>query len=191
MKAFFTNPRLSALLVVFILLLGLTALSSLARQEDPTMTERWSSVSTFLPGATAERVEALVTEPIETRLRKVPEIRTIESNSRAGYSLISIELYDRVDASQTDVVWSEIRDKLTEVHAELPAATSAPKLEMREPLASTLIVALGWSGTAPIEMSILSRLAESLQIKLANLPGTKETDVYGEIEEEVLLRNAS
>ncbi len=187
MKAFFTNPRLSALLIVFILLLGLTALGSLARQEDPTMTERWSSVTTFLPGATAERVESLVTEPIETRLREVSEIRTIDSNSRAGYSLISIELYDRVDASQTDVVWSEIRDKLAEVHAELPAATSVPKLEMRAPLASTLVVALSWAGDGPIEMSILSRLAESLEIKLANLPGSKETDVYGEVEEEVLV----
>lgn len=187
MQAFFTNPRLSALLIVFILLMGLTALTSLARQEDPTMTERWASVTTFLPGASAERVESLVTEPVETRLREVPEIRSIDSNSRTGYSLIGIELYDHVDASQTDVVWAEIRDKLSEVHPELPVATSVPKLEMRAPLASTVVVALSWTGQTPIEMSILSRLAESLEIRLANLPGTKETDVYGEIEEEVLV----
>ena len=98
MQAFFTNPRLSALLIVFILLMGLTALTSLARQEDPTMTERWASVTTFLPGASAERVESLVTEPVETRLREVPEIRSIDSNSRTGYSLIGIELYDHVES---------------------------------------------------------------------------------------------
>ena len=187
MQAFFTNPRLSALLIVFILLMGLTALGSLARQEDPTMTERWSSVTTFLPGATAERVESLVTEPIETRLREIPEIRTIESNSRAGYSLISLELYDRVGADQTDVIWAEIRDKLADVQTELPAAASVPRLEMRAPLASTLIVSLGWSADTAPEMSILSRLAETLEIRLANLPGTKETQTYGAIDEEVLV----
>ena len=114
MRAFFTNPRLSALLIVFILLMGFTALNGLARQEDPTMTERWASVTTFLAGATAERVESLVTEPVETQLREIPEIRTISSNSRAGYSLISVELYDSVEPDQTDVVWSEIRDKIAE-----------------------------------------------------------------------------
>ena len=126
MRSFFDNPRLTALLVVFVLLMGATALLGLARQEDPTMTERWSSVTTYLPGATAERVESLVTEPIETRLREIPEIRSIDSNSRAGYSLIGLELYDHVGATETDVVWAEIRDKLAEVHAELPGSASVP-----------------------------------------------------------------
>ena len=71
MSAFYSNPRLSVLLVVFVLLFGGTALLGLARQEDPTMTERWASVTTYLPGATAARVESLVTEPIETRLREM------------------------------------------------------------------------------------------------------------------------
>ena len=95
------------------------------------MTERWASITTFLPGATAERVESLVTEPMETRLREIPEISTIESNSRAGYSLISLQLYDHVSANETDVVWSEIRDKLAEAHSELPEATTVPLLQMR------------------------------------------------------------
>jgi multidrug efflux pump subunit AcrB len=187
MRAFYENPRLSALLVVFVLLLGGTALMSLARQEDPTMTERWASVTTFLAGATAERVESLVTEPIETRLREIPEIRTIDSNSRAGYSLIGLELYDHVGADETDVVWAEIRDKLAEVHADLPGATTVPLLEMRAPLASTLIVALTWDADTTAEMSILTRLAESLEISLANLPGTRETELYGVVEEELLV----
>ncbi|MEM8766874.1 MAG: efflux RND transporter permease subunit, partial [Pseudomonadota bacterium] len=187
MQAFFTNPRLSALLVVFVLLMGGTALMGLARQEDPTMTERWASVTTFLPGATAERVESLVTEPIETKLREIPEIRTIDSNSRAGYSLVGIELYDHVQPGENDVVWSEVRDKLAEVHAGLPQSTTVPLLEMRAPLASTVIVALSWTADSAMEMSILTRLADALEIKLANLAGTKETGVYGAIEEEVLV----
>jgi len=160
---------------------------SLARQEDPTMTERWASVTTFLPGATAERVESLVTEPIETRLREIPEIRTIDSNSRAAYSLIGIELYDHVGPGENDVVWSKVRDKLAEVHADLPATTSTPLLEMRAPLASTIIVALTWDAQTERQMSILSRLARALEIRLANLSGSKETAVYGEIDEEILV----
>jgi multidrug efflux pump subunit AcrB len=187
MNVFFTNPRLSALLILFVLLIGGTALMGLARQEDPTMVERYASVSTFLPGASAERVESLVTEPIETRLREVPEIRKIRSNSRAGYSVISLELYDHVQPGENDIVWSEVRDKLAEVHPTLPLGTTSPLLEMRAPLASTVIVSLTWNESSATELNILSRLAADLRIRLANLPGTKETDVYGESEEEILV----
>ena len=36
------------------------------------MTERYGFVKTFLPGASAERVETLITEPIEKKLREIP-----------------------------------------------------------------------------------------------------------------------
>ena len=187
MATFFENPRLSALLILFVLLLGGTALMGLARQEDPTMTERWAGITTFLPGATAARVESLVSEPIETRLREIPEIRVIDSNSRAGYSLVGLELYDHVGPGENDIVWAEVRDKLAEVHADLPPGSTVPLLEMRAPLASTVIVALTWRDDSPAEMSILTRLADALKIRFANLPGTKETEIYGESEEEVLV----
>jgi multidrug efflux pump subunit AcrB len=184
---FYRNPRLTALSIGFVLLIGASALLGLARQEDPTMTERWASVSTFLPGATAARVESLVSEPLETRLREIPEIRNIESNSRAGYSLISIELYDRVGADAVEVVWAEVRDKLAEAQPNLPAGSTHPRLEMRAPIAATLVVGFRWTGADAPQLGILSRLAEALRIELANLPATKEARLYGEAEEQVLV----
>ena len=114
MNNFFTNPRLTAIAVLFILVLGVSAAFSLPRQEDPTMVERWANVLTFLPGATANRVESLISEPLETKLREIPEIKQIDSVSRAGLSVLNIEIYDSVGAAQVDGIWSEIRDKLGE-----------------------------------------------------------------------------
>ncbi|MFU8815141.1 MAG: efflux RND transporter permease subunit [Pseudomonadales bacterium] len=187
MSIFYANPRLSVLAIALIALLGATALAGLARQEDPTMTERFATVSTFLPGATANRVEALVSEPLETKLREIPEIRVMSSKSRGGYSVLRIELYDHVAAGQTDVVWSEIRDKLGEAHAELPVGTSVPSLEVRAPIAATLVVAFTWQQPTTPELSILTRLASSLEVRLANLPGTRETRLYGQAAEQMLV----
>ncbi|MCZ6710817.1 MAG: efflux RND transporter permease subunit, partial [Gammaproteobacteria bacterium] len=50
-----------------------------------------------------------------------------------------------------------------------------------------LILALTWQQASDPQMAILSRLAQSLNIRLANVSGTEETDIYGEIEEEVLV----
>ncbi len=185
---FYSNPRLSALFVLFIVALGGVAFLGLARQEDPTMTERWAGVNTFLAGATAERMESLVTEPIETALREVPEIREIESTSKAGLSVVGIELYDHVGADQVDSIWSEVRDKLSDVTPTLPTGATEPELTIRKPIASTMIVAVGWQQDSPIELNILSRVAEHVRLKLANLPGTEIAESWGHAEEEVLVR---
>lgn len=182
---FYRNPRLWALAVGFILVAGLAALQTLGRQEDPSMTERFAGVDTFLPGATAERVEALITEKLETRLREIPEIRTIGSRSRAGYSQLDVELADSVGPEQVDVIWSEVRDKLAEVEPELPPGTSKPDLDVRGPVAVTLAAAFTWRGAGEPQLRLLTRLAEDLEVRLANLPGTKQTDLHGAAEEEI------
>lgn len=187
MNNFFTNPRLTVISILFIFALGVSAAFSLARQEDPTMVERYANVLTFLPGATANRVESLISEPIETKLREISEIKKIQSVSRAGLSVLSVELYDHVAENQVDGIWSEIRDKLGDVQPTLPAATSEPDLQLSGPIASTIIVALKWNTNEPIQLSLLSRLAQSLKIKLANMPGTKESNTYGAINEEILV----
>jgi multidrug efflux pump subunit AcrB len=187
MSIFYANPRLSALVLGLITLIGLIALAGLARQEDPSMAERYAGVTTVLPGATAARVESLISERLESKLREIPEIRTISSNSRGGYSVLSIALYDHVHAAQTDVIWSQVRDKLNEAHAGLPAGSSVPLLELRTPIASTLIVAFTWEQPGDAELAILTRLAAALDVRLANLPGTRETKLYGEAAEQVLV----
>ena len=186
-NAFYTNPRLTVLLVLFVTVLGAMSYAGLARQEDPTLTERYARITTFFPGATAERVESLVSEPIETRLRELAEVDELSSTSKGGVSLISVALYDSTGADEVDVVWSEVRDKLGEIASTLPAGAAVPELEISKPIASTLVIRLDWMLDSPVEMGVLSRLAESLSTRLANLAGTEEAEVFGEAEEELLV----
>lgn len=186
-NAFYTNPRLTALFVLFVIIMGSMAFMGLARQEDPTMTERWARVNTFLPGATALRMESLVSEPIETALREIPEVKQLSSSSKSGLSVVSVELYDSVGADQVDAIWSEIRDELGDVAATLPAGATEPELILNKPLASTLIVKLSWAQDGPPELNLLSRIAETLRLKLANLAGTEIAETWGEADEEILV----
>ena len=181
---FYEFPRLTILAIGFILVTGTSAFLNLPRQEDPTMTERFGFVETLLPGATAERVETLITEKIENGLREVPEVKTISSTTRSGYSYVNVELYDAVTADEVDLVWSEIRDKLSDVENDLPSRASKPLVEARGPVAITLAIAI-MSDSTPI--SVLERIATELQTRIASLPGTKETEIYGEPLQEVLI----
>ena len=69
---FFRLPRLTILIMLVILIGGVGAMFSLGRQEDPSLIERYGFVLTTLPGADAERMEALVTEPVEAALMELP-----------------------------------------------------------------------------------------------------------------------
>ena len=70
-NAFYRNPRLTALFLGLVIVAGLSALQSLPRQEDPTLARRFGTVRTVFPGASALRVESLVTDKLEAELREL------------------------------------------------------------------------------------------------------------------------
>ena len=181
---FYRLPRLTFLAVGFILLTGISSLVNLPRQEDPTMTERYATVETRMAGATAMRMESLVTEKVENALREVPEVKKLESTTRAGYSFLQVELYDHVGKDTVDLVWSEVRDKLAEIRSELPVAAIDPLLTPRGPLAVTLAISVDATETP---LSVQERIAAELQSRLSSLPGTKETELFGEPGQQVLV----
>ena len=63
------NPRIVALALLVILAAGISALFSLGRQEDPTITNINATITTPYPGADPARVESLVTRPLEEAMR--------------------------------------------------------------------------------------------------------------------------
>lgn len=188
MNAMLTNPRAFALLVVLIIVSGLAALSALPRAEDPRIANRQVLVMTSFPGASAERVEALVTEPLETRLREIPEIQHINSRSSAGFSSMTIELVDQVGLGETQAIWSRVRDKLEQSRPLLPRGAAHPVLEDRRAYPFTLIVALTWASesTEP-NLLVLGRYARELKSRLRSLTGTDYIAIHGAPEEEIVV----
>ncbi len=69
---FFRNKRIVALAILMILAAGVSALMTVGRQEDPTISNLFATVVTPYPGADPARVEALVTEKVEDELKKIP-----------------------------------------------------------------------------------------------------------------------
>ena len=116
-------------MVLVILAAGLSALIGIGRQEDPTITNIFASVTTVYPGADPARVEALVTEKIEEQLREVEEIDTIESTSGSSISIIRIELLDTLSEDVIEQAWSEIRDKLSDAAREFPQGAGEPDFD--------------------------------------------------------------
>lgn len=141
---FYRNTRLLILTIILIAVWGISSYFTLPRLEDPELVSRNAVITTFFPGADAERVESLVTEKIEDKLTEIEEIDNYRSTSRTGSSIISVELQETVSKQEVDSVWTRVRNKIDEVRNELPANIIEPELEEGKVKAYALIAGLTW-----------------------------------------------
>ena len=182
---FFHRPRLVILALVVIAVAGISALLTLGRQEDPSMTDSQAGVTTLFPGADPARVEALVTRPLEDKLRTIAEVMTLSSTSATGISSIEVELIETIDPAAIAEVWSRVRDKVADV--PLPPGALDPEVETGQAGAYAAILALLPTGDKAPASAVLGRHAAELAERLRTLTGAKAVDIWGLPAEEVLV----
>jgi len=181
---FYRYPRLLLLVLALIGIAGLSSYALLPRAEDPTLTRRAAKVVTWFPGASPERVEALVSQKLEDELQEVEELRLIRSESRSGVSIVLLELKDAV--TDVEAVWTRVRNHLDDAAPELPPGADEPEFEELVIEAWTLVGGLTWEGDRDaVDRPTLRRLGEGLQDRLRAVPGTEEADLWGAPPEEV------
>ncbi|MDC0333371.1 efflux RND transporter permease subunit, partial [Gammaproteobacteria bacterium] len=186
LKIFFDRPRVFSLLLTFIFLAGLFSLSTLPRQENPELAQRWSSVQSIYPGASPTRIETQILEPLETKLREVYELDEIISFASQGFSTTVLEIKDEVPPSQIEQVWSEVQDKMDQASFSLPPDVK-PQLIRSSGPPITLLYSLTWKGDGDTPLILLSRIAEDLRQTLAYIGGSDRSHTYGAADEEVLV----
>ena len=182
---FFNLPRLAVLAILVILIGGLGAMLTLGRQEDPTLIERYGFVLTTLPGADAERIEALITEPIEAALMELPELEEVSSTSRSGVSQVGLQISEDLSEAEVDDAWTLIRAQVDKARASFPAGTSVPEVNRQYVGASTLVIGLTWNGEGDPPLAVMRRMALDLEDRFERYPGTELTDTFGLPDEEV------
>lgn len=178
------EPRLVALALLVVIAAGLSALLAIGRQEDPTITNLFATVTTAYPGAEPARVEALVTAELEDALREIAEVDVIESASSTGISIISVELLETLQEDRIEQVWSEIRDALGDAALTFPEGVADPELNTDGAGAYAAIVAVT-PDHSDVPITLTARYGEALADVLRNVTGTELVELYGLPDEEI------
>ncbi|MBL4636162.1 MAG: efflux RND transporter permease subunit [Kofleriaceae bacterium] len=123
--------RTRVIWVVLALLAGMGALAyqGLPRNNMPEFTIRFAALVTQFPGASPERVESLVTDPLEEVVQEIAEVKSISSESRTGLSIITVELRQDVPEKLLQGVWDRLRRKIEDKARTLPSGTKPPDLQ--------------------------------------------------------------
>ena len=105
---------------------GLAAYGQLGQLEDPQFTVKTAVVTTFYPGASPAEVELEVTDLIERAIQEIPELDYLHSISRAGVSIIKVEIKQNYWADVLPQIWDVLRKKIRNIHDKLPPGASTP-----------------------------------------------------------------
>src|SRR5262245_2655538 len=86
------NPHITWVLLIGTLIWGIYGFLHMPQRKDPDIPVKVALVQTQWPGASAERVEELVTKSIEKVLASNSKVSKIESTSRSNVSIITFSV---------------------------------------------------------------------------------------------------
>ena len=110
---------MSAILVLF----GLVSMDRLGVDRFPVIDFPAVSVTTVLPGANPEVIDASVTSVIESAINSVPGIDSVISNSVPGVSVVALTF--NLDKN-IDVAFNEVQAKVNQILRQLPVDADPP-----------------------------------------------------------------
>ncbi|MBX3607634.1 MAG: efflux RND transporter permease subunit [Piscinibacter sp.] len=176
------NSRLTILTILVVVFGGALTFLNYPSREDPSIVIRQAQVTTRFPGMATLRVEALITQTLEARIREIPEVKHIVSDSKTGVSLINVSLRD--DVVELGPVWQALRDKMSDAADSLPAGTIGPVVNDQVGLTAVATIALWADGFGPAE---LADTADAIREQLYGLPGVMKIELFGVQDERVFL----
>ncbi len=183
------HPVVTVILVAMALAVGVHALVTMPRMEDPSITIRTGLVVAAYPGATAEQVEKQVTKTLERHILRYPEVRKEKtySTSRPGLAFVNVELEDRV--KDADAFWSKLRHELNVVRGtELPREVRGPIVNSDFGDTVALLIAVHGPHYGARE---LRDHAEKIEAALRGVREVGKLTLYGEQSEEVVIAGDS
>ena len=150
-----------------VLLWGTISYTRLGQQEDPSIPQRVGLLVTVFPGATASKVELLVTKAVERNVSELDSVEEIISRSRTGLSTLQIKLHPGSSAA-IDLQWEKLRNKVRDV--ALPEGCQPPVLS--SDFGNTITLLFGVTSPPASEAECIAR-ANLIRDQLADLRGPK------------------
>ena len=178
------NQILSIIIILMSLAGGWSAYQNMARFEDPEFTIRTAVIFTQYPGGSPEQVAREITEPLETALQQLQEVKEVRSKSSAGLSEISVDVKYQFSKSKDDLqlIWTKIRNKIKDAQRSLPSQATTPIVN--DDFGD--VYGLYYFVTGPdYSAAELRQYAKSLQKEILQIKGVGKVALAGEQQEAI------
>ena len=171
----FLRSKLTPVIVLASILLGVLAVWLTPREEEPQIIVPMIDVMVPFPGATPGEVETQLTTPIERRLWGIPGVEYLYSQSRPNAAFITVRFK----------VNEPLEPSLVKVHQELLAHPELLPRGALQPVVRALTIddvpflTLTLHARDPLPAGELRRLAEATAREISDIPETAQVQVLG------------
>jgi multidrug efflux pump subunit AcrB len=161
------NPVFVNLLLLLAVALGLVFYASTPKEVFPSVPLDKVLITTIYKNVIPQRIEQVITIPIENAVKGVDGIKRIESISKQGYSVIILEVEPGMNLKQ---VAQDVKSAIDRMPVKLPTDAEDPVVVDLETKFNVITVSV--VGSAP-EL-ILRRVADDLADRIELLKGVSQ-----------------
>lgn len=138
------KPFTILVMVVAIIMLGFVSLSGMTTDLLPEMSLPYMLVITTYPGASPEKVESSVCEPMESALGSISGVKNVYSMSYENYGIVELEFADGTDMDSAMV---KVSSALDSVESALPDECGSPNImEISMDMMASVYLAASYDG---------------------------------------------
>jgi multidrug efflux pump subunit AcrB len=170
----FIDSKLTPLIIIASVLMGLGAVMALPREEEPQIIVPMIDIFVQMPGAEAKEVERRVTQPMEKLLWEIPGVEYIYSTSSPGMSMAIVRFYVGEDEEKSIV---RLQSKLMANMDRIPCCVTPPLIKPRY-IDDVPILALTFWGEN-LDHYTLRRVAAEAENLVKREPNVSITQLIG------------
>lgn len=178
------KSRLTLLVMVGMLFLGISSYNNVPKRENPAITVRTAVVSAVYPGMAPERIEQLIAIPIERAMREIGEVEDITTRIVPGATTLKVAIGDDIPVAEIDGIFQDIRNKADEIVSDLPDGTFGPFVNTEYGNVAIATVAVTGDGFTPAEVKAA---ADDLRDALFRVDGVTKVSLFGAQDERIWL----
>ncbi|MCW8843921.1 MAG: efflux RND transporter permease subunit [Rhodobacteraceae bacterium] len=182
-RSFIKSP-LTPLMILAALAVGLVALISLPREEEPQISVPLVDIHIQAPGLAAEDAIKLVTEPMETIVKGINEVEHVYSSTRDDYAMVTARF---LVGTSSDAAILRVHEKIRANSDRIPVGIDDPLIVGRG-IDDVAIVSLTLTPDTPesgLTANDLTRIARALQVEIAKIDNVGLTYIVGDSPEAI------
>jgi multidrug efflux pump subunit AcrB len=172
--ALFIDSKLTPLIALAAVLLGVAAVWLLPREEEPQIVVPMIDVFVEMPAASAAEVEQRVTRPLEKLLWEIPGVEYLYSTSSPGRSLVIVRF--EVGHAATDAV-VKLNAKIAANLDRIPPGVTPPLVKVRSIDDVPILSLTFWSDV--YDHGVLRRVAAQVDDAVKQVDQVSETTLIG------------
>lgn len=168
------RPVFATVISLIMITLGLLGFFYLDTRFMPTFEQHSISITTFYNGASAQLVENSITTPLEEAISGISGIDIIKSDSRQGFSSITVKIKPDEDLYS---IANKIRNKVAVAQASLPGSVKSP--EVKAGWDDMELLDIGFTSTSLSLNALRDYLDRYVINRIEQIPGIANVSVDG------------